>query len=91
MPPFIRLTAAFSDGTQLYAVRYATDRFAPTLYTATLAPSSGLCVVSEPLDGEAENWMPVPPNSFVTVKNSKRIAIEPFMAQEKSGPVLEKV
>ncbi|WP_288192606.1 class II glutamine amidotransferase [uncultured Phyllobacterium sp.] len=90
VPPFIRLTAAFSDGTQLYAVRYATDRFAPTLYTATLSPSSGLCVVSEPLDGEAENWMPVPPNSFVTVKNSKRIAIEPFMAQEKSGPVLER-
>ncbi len=30
------------------------------------------------LDGEAGNWMPVPPNSFVTVKDTKRIAIEPF-------------
>ena len=59
VPAFIRLTAAFSDGKQLYAVRYATDRFAPSLYTASLA-SAGLCVVSEPLDGEAGNWMPVP-------------------------------
>ena len=32
---------------------------------------------------------PVPPNSFVTVKNTKRIAIEPFMAEEKSGQVVE--
>ncbi len=77
--PFLRLTAAFSDGDWLYAVRYATDAFAPTLYTATLAPSSGICVVSEPLDGEAANWMAVPPGSFVTVSRQGRIAIEPFM------------
>ncbi len=89
VPAFIRLTAAFSDGEHLYAVRYATDRFAPSLYTASLAASAGLCVVSEPLDGEAGNWSPVPPNSFVTVKSTKRIAIEPFMAEEKSGQVVE--
>lgn len=89
VPAFIRLTAAFSDGKQLYAVRYATDRFAPSLYTATLSPNAGLCVVSEPLDGEAGNWMPVPPNSFVTVKDIKHIAIVPFLAQEKSEPLLE--
>ncbi len=76
--PFLRMTAAFSDGNQLYAVRYATDAFAPTLYTATLAPASGICVVSEPLDGEAANWMAVPANSFVTVSRRGRIAIEPF-------------
>lgn len=78
VPPFLRLTAAFSEGHQLYAIRYATDAFAPTLYTATLAPSSGICVVSEPLDGEAANWMAVPANSFVTVTKRGRIAIEPF-------------
>lgn len=82
VPPFLRLTAAFSDGERLYAIRYATDRFAPTLYTATLAPSSGICIVSEPLDGEAENWMAVPANSFVTVSRRGRIAIEDF-----TGPV----
>lgn len=78
VPPFLRLTAAFSDGSQLYAIRYATDAFAPTLYTATLGGSSGICVVSEPLDGEAANWMAVPANSFVTVSRQGRIAIEAF-------------
>ena len=86
VPPFLRLTAAFSDGNQLYAIRYATDAFAPTLYPATLAPSSGICVVSEPLDGQAENWMPVPANSFVTVTRKGRIAIEPFeIVRQKQG------
>lgn len=79
VPPFLRLTAAMSNGDQLYAVRYATDAYAPTLYTATLAPSSGICVVSEPLDGEAANWIAVPANSFVTVSRQGRIAILPFM------------
>jgi len=78
VPPFLRLTAAFSDGNQLYAIRYATDAFAPTLYTATLGASSGICVVSEPLDGEAGNWMAVPANSFVTVSRQGRIAIDGF-------------
>jgi predicted glutamine amidotransferase len=91
VPAFIRFTAAFSDGRHLYAIRYATDRFAPSLYTATLAPNAGLCVVSEPLDGEVGNWMPVPPNSFVTVRSAKRIAIEPFLAQANSGQVAESV
>ncbi|MHC1547133.1 class II glutamine amidotransferase [Phyllobacterium sp. K27] len=91
VPAFIRLTAAFSDGQHLYAVRYATDRFAPSLYTATLSPNAGLCVVSEPLDGEAGNWMPVPPNSFVTVKDTRYIAIDPFMIAEEFTPALESV
>lgn len=82
VPPFLRLTAAFSEGNQLYAIRYATDAFAPSLYTATLGGSSGMCVVSEPLDGEAANWMAVPANSFVTVSRQGRIAVEAF-----EGPV----
>ncbi|MFS2325189.1 class II glutamine amidotransferase [Brucella sp. H1_1004] len=82
VPPFLRLTAAFSDGNQLYAIRYATDAFAPTLYTATLGSVSGICVVSEPLDGEAANWMAVPANSFVTVSRHGRISIDDF-----AGPV----
>lgn len=80
LSPFLRLTAAFSDGSRLYAIRYATDAFAPTLYTATLSPASGVCVVSEPLDGDVANWMAVPLNSFVTVSRSDRISIEPFDA-----------
>lgn len=82
VPPFLRLTAALSDGERLYAIRYATDAHAPTLYTATLAPSAGICVVSEPLDGVIGNWMAVPANSFVTVSRQGRILIEAF-----DGPV----
>jgi predicted glutamine amidotransferase len=82
VPPFLRLTAAFSDGNQLYAIRYATDAFAPTLYTATLGSASGICVVSEPLDGDKANWMAVPANSFVTVSRQGRIAIDVF-----KGPI----
>lgn len=77
--PFIRLTAAFSNGTSLFAVRYASDIYAPTLYTAKMASSTGICVVSEPLDGVAENWMAVPRNSFVTIDKPNHICIEPFM------------
>jgi predicted glutamine amidotransferase len=79
VPPFIRLTAAFSNGRSLFAVRYASDQYAPTLYTAKMASSSGVCVVSEPLDGVAENWMSVPRNSFVTIDTPNHICIEPFM------------
>lgn len=82
--PFLRLTAAFSDGNRLYAIRYATDRFAPTLYTATLSPSSGVCVVSEPLDDETANWMAVPLNSFVTVSHADQISIVPFEGAVKA-------
>ena len=54
--PSLKLTAAFSDGETLYAVRYATDADAPTLYTGTFGPSAGRCLVSEPLDREGGDW-----------------------------------
>ncbi|MBX8801714.1 class II glutamine amidotransferase [Ochrobactrum sp. MR28] len=91
VPPFIRLTAAFSDGQSLYSVRYASDIYAPTLYTAKMASASGICVVSEPLDGVAENWMAVPRNSFVTIDKPNHICIEPFMDDQsvvKPAPTL---
>lgn len=78
VPPFLRLTAAFSDGNQLYAIRYATDIYAPSLYTKALSDVSGMCVVSEPLDDEADNWVAVPANSFLTVAQNEQIVIRPF-------------
>ncbi|MFK4825244.1 class II glutamine amidotransferase [Paenochrobactrum sp. BZR 588] len=78
VPPFLRLTAAFSDGNQLYAVRYATDKYAPSLYTKALSAVSGMCVVSEPLDDEADNWIAVPANSFLTVTPNEQIVIRSF-------------
>jgi glutamine amidotransferase len=56
--PHMRLTAAFSDGERLYAVRYATDENAPTLYHRWNARLGGRAVVSEPLEAEGD-WVPV--------------------------------
>jgi glutamine amidotransferase len=62
--PHIRLTAAFSDGKRLYAVRYATDEHAPTLYHRWSNERGGRAVVSEPLEVGEEGWELVPPGSF---------------------------
>lgn len=81
----IRLTAAFSNGETLYAIRYATDAFAPTLYTAEVR-GSGRCLVSEPFDREAPNWQAIPPASFVTVTKGA-VTILPFRPMVEASAV----
>ncbi|WP_099865867.1 class II glutamine amidotransferase [Pararhizobium haloflavum] len=78
--PLIRFTAAFSDGCTLYAIRYATDVFAPTLYVGRSV--SGFTLVSEPLD-EITEWETVPAGSFVTV-DDRGIDIRPFFGSAGS-------
>ncbi len=76
----IRFTAAFSDGETLYAVRYATDRFAPTLYSgpfAGRADRDGFCLVSEPFDDFPGTWTEIPAGSFVEI-NDRGLAVSPF-------------
>ena len=75
--PSLRLTAAYSDGTALHAIRYATDAYAPTLYMADFRQSGGRCIVSEPLDREGPNWQAIPPSSFVTIAGGG-VTILPF-------------
>ncbi|TIS11668.1 MAG: class II glutamine amidotransferase, partial [Mesorhizobium sp.] len=67
LEPSLKLTAAFSDGEALYAVRYATDGQAPTLYTGAFASRAGRCIVSEPFDRDGGEWQAIPPSSFVTM------------------------
>ncbi len=67
--PYMRFTAAFSDGKRLYAVRYASDKFAPSLYLRKPCQFDGLTLVSEPLDMGAVPWEEVPPNTFLTIEN----------------------
>jgi predicted glutamine amidotransferase len=74
--PF-RMTAAWSDGSTIYAVRYGSDLAPPSLYTKRLANDAGTLVVSEPLDGVQSGWQAVPPQSFVTVTR-ERVTIEPL-------------
>lgn len=75
--PHIRLTAAFSDGERLYAVRYATDDAAPTLYHRWSETRAGRAVVSEPLEVGECGWDPVPAGSFCTFTGDT-VDIRPF-------------
>ncbi|KEO60826.1 class II glutamine amidotransferase [Thioclava indica] len=75
--PYMRLTAAFSDGVRLYAVRYASDDHAPSLYHRWSDTRRGRAVVSEPLEVDESDWHEVPPGTFCTFEG-KRVSIEPF-------------
>lgn len=66
----ISFTAAFSDGHELYAVRYATEGRPPTLYAAPMGLNGGYCLVSEPLDDETETWVEIPAGSAVTLSKN---------------------
>lgn len=52
--PHMRLASCWSDGTTLYAARYASDRFAPTVYWKQ--SDKGVLIVSEPLDSASDDW-----------------------------------
>ncbi len=81
--PALKLTAAFSDGQTLHAVRFSTLGSAPTLYAGTIRGGSGRCLVSEPFDRDGPCWEAVPPGSFVTVSR-EGVAISAFQPQEGS-------
>lgn len=63
----LKVTAAFTDGIRLHALRYASDGAPPTLYTKACCPTGGTLVVSEPLDEMRDGWSSVPAQSIVTV------------------------
>ncbi len=76
----LRFTAAFSDGNSLYAIRYATDRKAPTLYASLIA--GGYCLVSEPLNDDGDAWQEIPDGSAVTI-NADGIDITAFQPEKR--------
>jgi glutamine amidotransferase len=83
----VRYTAAFSDGNALYAIRYATDRKAPTLYASPVG--KGYCLVSEPLNDDVDAWAEIPDGSAVTLTD-KGLDVTPFQpvaTPAKSTPV----
>lgn len=80
--PHMRVAAAMSDGSSLYALRYASDARAPSLYYRWSNKTQGWMVVSEPLEREQTGWIEVPPGSFCTFKG-KEVSVAPFLSQEK--------
>jgi glutamine amidotransferase len=73
----LRVTAAFSDGRRIYALRHASDATPETLYVRDRRSSAGRLIVSEPLDDGRDDWNAVPPQSFMTI-TPDNIAVEPF-------------
>ncbi len=75
--PHLRLTAALSDGQRLYAVRYATDAAAPSLYHRWSDTRGGRAVVSEPLEAEEGGWQEVAASTFCTF-DGETVTVEEF-------------
>ena len=76
----VRFTAAFSDGKSLYAIRYATDRKAPTLYASPVG--SGNCLVSEPLNDDVDAWREIPDGSAVVIDDTG-VHVTSFQPEER--------
>lgn len=86
--PHVRFTAAFSDGEKLYAVRFATDAFAPTLFASPVGAGGSHCLVSEPFNDDAACWTEIPADSFVRI-DAGGISVSPFSPVEsKMAPRL---
>ena len=78
------LTDAATDGGSIYAVRYASDDRAPTLYIGHSSPDGkaeergpAVMVLSEPLDSDASDWREVEMSKFVTACDGT-YRMEPF-------------
>ncbi|MEZ5658063.1 MAG: class II glutamine amidotransferase [Burkholderiaceae bacterium] len=50
----LRFSAALADGQHLYAFRWSSDAFAPSVYYR--ATANGLTIVSEPIDDSPDGW-----------------------------------
>jgi predicted glutamine amidotransferase len=86
------MTVGFTDGNTLYAVRYASDGDAPTLFHTSdtehlyrlnkclrgaLADSETRLVVSEPIGNTAEAWVEIPQSTAVTFHAGEAVS-RPF-------------
>jgi glutamine amidotransferase len=72
------LTASLTDGEAIYAVRYASDGNAPSLFYGSNVPlgelvaepdqprGQAVVILSEPLDAARDSWVEVPSGRFVT-------------------------
>ncbi|MGY0400142.1 MAG: class II glutamine amidotransferase [Ostreibacterium sp.] len=85
-----KLTASFSDGDCLYAIRYATHGDEKTLYinknnralsdenNCVILPNNSKLLVSEPLSDMRGNWEVIPKHHFVTITQKGNVSVEPL-------------
>ena len=72
----LRFTSVFTDGERVFAVRYASDAAAPSLFWRE--DGRERLVVSEPLDDEAADWHEVPPGCVLTIEREGGLVLSPF-------------
>ena len=70
----LRFTAAYTDGTQLYGYRWASDGRPPTLYFRETG--GNLLVVSEPIDDRTMGWREVPKGCTLVARPGRPAAVE---------------
>jgi predicted glutamine amidotransferase len=73
--PYMRFAACWSNVDSLFAARYASDRFAPSLYVKPCP--DGHIVSSEPLDADSSGWLEILAGTAIEVRGSN-IARHPF-------------
>jgi predicted glutamine amidotransferase len=68
-----------ANGHDLYAFRFAVNDDSNTLYYR--AQAGGSVVVSEPLDQNREDWIPVPPNHMLIARAGAAPQLLPFLPE----------
>jgi len=76
----LRVTAALSNGRDLYAFRYSVNDKANTLYYRE--SDTGLLIVSEPIDQD-HNWIAVPENHALVALSGERVRVLPLLHQHQ--------
>jgi len=76
--PHMRLSAAFSDGKRLFAVRYSSDHIAPSVYYRWSETRQGWAVVSEPLEPDEDGWTALAPGTFLELGDNG-VALSEFI------------
>jgi glutamine amidotransferase len=71
----LRFTACYTDGENLWAYRWASDEWPPSLYYRQ--DRNGVLVVSEPIDERSLDWHEVPKDCALKV-SKKGVTIEEF-------------
>ena len=84
--PHMRFAAALTDGARLYAFRYASDGFAPTLYHRWSARRGGWAVVSEPPAEEEHGWIAQESGSVLILKGES-LRQEVFASRDRGAKV----
>ena len=63
----LRITTLDADGSDLFALRYASDAYSSTIYRSKKLDNGGIAIASEPLDNITHNWAPIMPSCSVLV------------------------